>query len=347
MNQPAIHESTSLRKTLGWTLVGLGALAVANAIRKQMNKYPLEGKVVFITGGSRGLGLVMARQLAAKGARLAICARTAEQVERARQDLQQRGAEVLAFTLDVTQRDEVHRRVQEVITHYGQLDVLINNAGVMIVGPQEAMNMEDFDWAMNTHFWAPLHSMQAVIPHFRERGEGRIVNIASIGGKIAFPHLLPYTASKFALVGLSEGMHAELKKYNIHVTTVSPNLTRTGSPRNVTVKGDAEAEYAWFKISDSAPWLAQEVESAAADILEALEYGKSEVVLTATGKAAALLQGVMPGWVSDALVLVDRFLPENIEGGSMGRKGHDSESARSQGPIAALTDKAAMENNEL
>src|SRR5207302_995684 len=144
--------------------------------------------------------------------------------------------------------------VDEVLDRFGRLHVLINNAGVIQVGPMEEMTLADYEDTMQTHFWAPLFTTLSVLPALRRQGEGRIVNISSIGGKIAVPHLLPYSASKFALTGFSEGLRAELLKDGIYVTTVCPGLMRTGSPRNADFKGQHRAEYAWFSISDSLPF---------------------------------------------------------------------------------------------
>ena len=174
------------------------------------------------------------------------------------------------------------------------------------------------------------------------------MNGTSIGGKIAVPHLLPYTASKFALVGLSEGMNAELKKDNILVTTVVPNLMRTGSPRNVTVKGDHEAEYAWFKLADSSPILSQSAETAAAEIIHALEQGASEAILSATAKVATILQGFAPGWMNVIMGLANKLLlPGSVPGGDVSKKGYESESKLSQGPMGSKSDREAVKNNEI
>lgn len=335
-----------LKTALGWAATGVGVFLVANAVFKQLSRLNLNGKVVLITGGSRGFGLVLARQLAARGAKLAISARSADDLELARQDLDARGAEVIAMTVDVTENEEVKAMVRDVIQHYGRLDVLVNNAGIIQVGPQHLMTIEDYQLAMQTNFWAQLYAMLAVIPYFISRGQGRIVNITSIGGKIALPHLLPYTASKFASVGLSEGMHAELKKYNIVVTTVIPNLMRTGSPLHADIKGDYQKEYAWFKHADSNPVLSMNPEVSAERIIRALEYGESEVTLSLNGKIATLIKALAPGWVNFMMAAANRLLPEAATG-SDSVKGWAAESSLSQGPISSLSDRAASRNNEL
>ena len=127
--------------------------------------------------------------------------------------------------------DEIHARRCK--AHFGQIDVLINNAGVIQTGPLENMIIEDFENAMKIHFWAPLYTMLSVIPDMKARRVGRIVNIASVGGKVSVPHIVPYSASKFALVGLSSGFRHEMKKYGIKVTTINPGLTRSGSNFNI------------------------------------------------------------------------------------------------------------------
>lgn len=340
------NEKSSLQEIAKWAAIGAGAFLIANTIYKTLNRFDLKGKVVLITGGSRGLGLVLARQLAAKGARLAICARTPEQLGQAHIELESTGAEVISMTVDVTDQRQVQAMIIDILEHYGRLDVLINNAGMTQVGPQENMGVNEYEEAMKANFWSALYTMLAVIPYFKEQGSGRIVNITSIGGKIAVPHLLPYTASKFALVGLSEGMHAELKKDNILVTTVVPNLMRTGSPRNITVKGDHEAEYAWFKITDSSPLLSQSAETAAAEIIEAIEQGTSEAILSATAKAATILQGFAPGWMNILMTLANKLLPEAIAGATS-KKGYESESEISMGALGKPSDVAAMKNNEM
>ena len=346
MNTAGHHED-AYRKMAGWMAAGAGVVLAASSIYKLLTRFRVDGKVVLVTGGSRGLGLELSRQLAAKGAKLAICARTESQLERARAELAARGAEVIAVSADITNRSEVNKLVRDVVKKFGQIDVLINNAGVIQVGPQEEMKVKDYEEAMDTNFWAALYGMHAVLPHFIRQGGGRIVNITSIGGKIAIPHLLPYTASKFALVGLSEGMHAELKKKNIHVTTIVPNLMRTGSPRNVTVKGDHESEYAWFKISDSSPLLSQSVKVAARNIIRAMEYGEAEAVLSLSAKAAILLKGLAPGWVSVLTSMANHFLPETVPSGNIRRKGFQAESPKSRGLVSSLSDRAAIKNNEV
>jgi short-subunit dehydrogenase len=224
---------------------------------------------------------------------------------------------------------------------------LINNAGTIEVGPMDVMTIEDYEKAMQTHFWGPLYAVLAVLPEMQRRNEGRIVNISSIGGKISVPHLLPYSASKFALVGLSEGLRAELRKDGIRVTTVCPGLMRTGSPRNATFKGQHEAEYAWFKISDSLPLTSINGRRAARQVVNAARHGDAEVVLTIQAKAAVLFHGIFPGLTADLLGLVNQLLPKAGGIGTAREKGRESESSLTRSWLTALTDRAAQENNQV
>ena len=326
---------------------GAAGLCAARAVFRKATEYKLRGRVVLITGGSRGLGLVMARELARQGAHIAICARDAEELNRARDELEARGANVLAVPCDITDRRLVEEMVRIVREYFGQIDVLINNAGVIEVGPMEVMTVEDYEEAMKTHFWGPLYAVLSVLPDMRRRGAGRIVNIASIGGKISVPHLLPYSASKFALVGFSEGLRAELQKDGVVVTTVCPGLMRTGSPVNATFKGQHRAEYAWFTISDSLPATSMAAERAARQIIRACKRGDAEVVLSIQAKVAALFHGVFPGVTADMLGLINRLLPGPGGIGEARARGYESQSDLAPSLWTALSDKAAAQNNEI
>src|SRR5256885_14089745 len=169
------------RGALMLAAAGGGTLRAARALYRRWLEYDLEGKTVLITGGSRGLGLVLAREFAAEGANVAVCARDPAELERARRDLEGRGARAFAFPCDVTDRAQVKELVEVVTRHFGGVDVLVNNAGTIQVGPVEVMTLEDFTQAMSVHFWRPLYTTLCVLPQMRERRDGRIDNISSIG----------------------------------------------------------------------------------------------------------------------------------------------------------------------
>lgn len=336
------------RPRLDWKT--LGAIAVAGAwLGRQLTRphYDLRHKVVLLTGGSRGLGLELARVFAGRGARLALLARDEEELTRARDELSSAGTEVETFECDIRFQDQVQRTVREVIDRFGRVDVLVNNAGIIQIGPEETMRVSDYQEAMDTHFFGPLFLVQTVLPEMRRRREGRIVNISSVGGKVPTPHLLPYVASKFALVGWSEGLHAEVRQDGIVVTTVCPGLMRTGSPRHVAVKGRHQLEYAWFKVLDSLPYLSMSARSAARAIVRGCELGKAELILTGRARTGARLQGLAPGLVSELLSIGARLLPRPRSAEDFQRwSGAESESAVTQSFVTGLTERAEVENNE-
>jgi NAD(P)-dependent dehydrogenase (short-subunit alcohol dehydrogenase family) len=334
-------------RTLGWLAAGVGAAVAVRAAVRWQRRIDLRGRSVLVTGGSRGLGLVLAREFARRGARVAVCARDGDELDRARDDLRRRGADVLAVSCDLTDRRQVFELVRRVRDHYGQVDVLVNNAGVIQVGPAELMTLEDYEEAMRTHFWAPLYTTLAVLPDMRRRREGRIVNVSSIGGIVSVPHLVPYNASKFALRGLSEGLRAELLKDGIYLTTVCPGLMRTGSPPNAFFKGQHQLEYAWFSIGDALPLLTISAEHAARQIVRACVYGKSEVLLTLPAQVAARFHGLCPGLTADLLGLVNQVLPGPGGIGTARVRGRESTSALSPSWATTLSDRASLRNNEL
>jgi NAD(P)-dependent dehydrogenase (short-subunit alcohol dehydrogenase family) len=329
-------------------LLGGVGLAAAYALTRRPARYDLRDRTALITGGSRGLGLVLARELAKAGARVAICGRDAATLDRARGDLEGRGARVVAVPCDVSVRREVDALVDHVRDRLGPVDVLINNAGTISVGPLETMTVEDFEQAMAINFWGPLHATLAVVPEMRQRGEGRIANIASIGGKIGVPHLVPYSASKFALVGLSEGLRAELARDGIRVMTICPGLMRTGSPRHALFKGRHRAEYAWFSISDALPLLSMDAERAARQIVEAVRRGEVERVLSVPARVAVAARSLFPGLTAGVLAGVNRLLPDgDPAAGQVARKGEASASILAPSVLTLLNDRAARRNNQL
>lgn len=329
--------------------IGAGAIGILGARRLARNARQIDfkGRVVVITGGSRGLGLVIARRLASEGARVCLLARNEEELARAAEHFPP-DAEVMTVRCDIRRRADVRAAVDAIIERWSVIEVLINNAGVIQVGPLEHMTANDFENAMATHFWGPLHLMFEIVPAMRRRGFGRIVNISSIGGRIAVPHLAPYCASKFALAGLSDAVRTELDQYGIRVTTVAPGLMRTGSPVNANVKGQHEAEYAWFAISDSLPGLTVSAENAALQIIEACRCGDPELTITFPAKLAIVANHIAPGAIARAMMVANRFLPgPNGVNGDRGKRGSESTSKWAPSAATVLTDKAAVVNNEV
>jgi short-subunit dehydrogenase len=210
------------------------------------------------------------------------------------------------------------------------------------------MTYGDYQHAMNVHFWGALHCTEAVLPHMRRRRRGRIINIASIGGLIAVPHLAPYSASKFALVGYSDAVRAEVAKDGIRVTTVCPGLMRTGSAINALMKGRHEAEFAWFGALSSLPLISIAAPRAARKILEAGRRGIPHLTITPQARFASILDRLMPNTFGRLVAVANRMLP-----GPSGARGYESLPGRVSRPgalpriVTALGDRAARRNNEL
>jgi NAD(P)-dependent dehydrogenase (short-subunit alcohol dehydrogenase family) len=335
-------------KSIISVLAGFAAAAGAvHLFLRNSRRMELQGKVVLITGGSRGLGLVLARSFVKRGAQVAICARDESDLHKVRQEFAESGYPLLTVVCDIGVQSEVEALIGTVEKELGGVDILVNNAGTILVGPAENQSTHTFKEAMRTNFWGPYYAITAAVDQMKQRGSGRIINITSIGGKIAFPHLLPYTTSKFALVGYSEGLRAELARHNIFVTTVCPGLMRTGSPRNADFSGQSAKEYAWFAISDSLPIASISAQSAARKIIDACIHGEAEVHLGITAKIGAVVQGCAPGATAELLSVINRYMPESLPGLPPPQKGWQSQSPISESFLTKLTKDAEIANNEV
>ncbi len=321
----------------GMAIAGVGAGVAGWALwRRWHREISVQGKVAVITGGSRGLGFAMACELASAGARLVICARDQDELDWARRELEQLGATVLAVVCDVSNADDVQSMIDRAIAHFGTIDILINNAGVIMVGPLESQTLVDFQEAMDVMFWGQVYPTLAVLPHMLRRGAGYIANITSLGGKVSMPHLLPYGCAKAAAVAFSEGLRAELAKDGIKITTVVPGLMRTGSHVNAYFKGQHRAEYRWFALGATNPLVAMNGRRAARRIVQAIRRGQAEIILSPQAKLLTMFHGLLPGVTSDLLGLVNRMLPSNGGIGQSRRTGKESETRLTQSWITKL-----------
>jgi NAD(P)-dependent dehydrogenase (short-subunit alcohol dehydrogenase family) len=326
-----------------------GAVSAAWFVRRLASAADLRGAVALVTGGSRGLGLVLCRELARRGARIVLCARDGEELTRARKDLESRGAEVLAVACDVRIPAGAERLVADAVARFGGLDVLVNNAGIIQVGPYQSMSLNDFQKAMAVNFWGTVHVTFAALPHLRSSPVRRIVNITSIGGAVAIPHLLPYSCAKFAMRGFSEGLGAELARDRIRVTTVLPWLMRTGSFRNALFKGKREEELAWFALGATMPFLSLQAERAGRRIVDACERGEAFVSLGFQAKAVRIAHSIAPGLTTRVLGFVNSLLPEPGGAGpeDPAEPGWQHRSPVNEPRIREAGDRAARDNNEL
>jgi acetoacetyl-CoA reductase len=214
-------------------VTGTAAAFIGGRLARSRHAIDFAGRSVVITGGSRGLGLVIARQLAAEGARLCLLARDAGELIRARDELDSLGADVMIVRCDIRRRADVRACVDQILDRWTAVDVLINNAGVIQVGPLEHMTEEDFENAMATHFWGPLHLMLELIPSMRRRGFGRIVNIGSINGQAGQYGQVNYAAAKSGIHGFTKALAQEGAAKGITVNAIAPGYIDTDMVRAV------------------------------------------------------------------------------------------------------------------
>ncbi|HWO94148.1 MAG TPA: SDR family oxidoreductase [Dehalococcoidia bacterium] len=335
---------------IGVTSLGLlvGGGIVGREVIRRRRAMDLSGKVVLVTGSSRGLGFVLAQEFARRGSSLVMCARNESVLREAQREVESLGAEVLAEPCDVGNPAQVEKLVAAAVDRFGRIDVVVNNAGVITMSPFEMLDRADFEEAMDSMFWGVYNTTSAVLPEMRRRKEGTIVNITSIGGKVAAPHLLPYTSAKSAAVGFSEGLHAEVARDGVRVVTVVPGFMRTGSHVNARFKGKHRWEYAWFSLLATLPLTSTDAQRAARRIVMATRLGETEVIVTPQAQLAARLHGAMPGLVVDIASAVGRLLP-STEGNDITKQpalGKESETPVSASFLTSLGRRAAERFNQ-
>jgi len=333
-------------------VLGAGALTglafAAARLARQRRREDFRDRSVLITGASRGLGLELARRLGREGARLSLVARDHQALDRAVSELRDLGLDARGYPCDLTKHNQVQELVRSVVADRGCLDVVINNAGIVQVAPFENQDLDDFRDSLDIHAWAPLYLVREALPELRKRGGGRIVNISSIGGVVAVPHLLPYCVGKFALTALSDGLRGELAKDRIRVTTVAPGLMRTGSHLNAFFKGKYRREFAWFSISDAFPLFSTSSDRAARRIVEACRYSEPRLILTLPAKLLFLTSALWPGLFALGSRIANRLLPGPVPAQENRLKtGAQSRSPLAPSVLTSLADRAARRNNEL
>jgi short-subunit dehydrogenase len=307
----------------------------------------LRGQTVLITGSSRGLGLALAEEFARERCKLVLCSRKEHALSRARQRIERLGAEVCAVPCDVSRPEQVEHLIRVAHQQFGKINILVNNAGIISVAPLLSQSRDDFREAMDIIFWGMVHPTLAVLPEMIDRREGRIVNITSVGGRVSVPHLLPYNCAKFASVGFSEGLHAEVKRFGIDVLTVVPGLMRTGSHVNARFKGNHAAEYRWFSAGATSPLLSMSAQRAAESIVEAMRTGRPELTLGWQARALTGVHQISPGLVADALALINRVLPKATSDVLASKTGREIESSLKPSRLPRLGRRAAQRYNQL
>lgn len=326
-----------------WLGLGLGLL-----MRARRNRGQLQGHTALVTGGTRGLGLQLVRELSSRGATVAFCARHADEVERAERLLRQEGhTYVRGYVADVAHPDGPASLASAVARDFGPITILVNNAGIIQVAPFVDSQESSFHDCLDLFVYGPLRLSREVLPDMMAFAQGTIVNIASVGGQIPAPHLVPYNAGKAALTALSEGMSVELDRYGVNVLTVKPSLMRTGSHRNALFGGRSNQEYAWFSKAAIHPALAVSTQSAAEQIVDAVVEGRRTLAVGWEAKLGPLFHTLMPELSHRLTSAVEKWLP------SAGAAPHPLEmgeivAADSDplGPLMGRLEKTAIERHQ-
>jgi NADP-dependent 3-hydroxy acid dehydrogenase YdfG len=206
----------------------------------------IEGKVVVITGASSGLGEATARHLSAEGAKVVLGARRADRIQKLAGELASNGGQAIAFTTDVTQVDQVKRLVDGGVKAFGRVDVMLNNAGLMPHSPLERLKIDDWNRTIDVNIKGVLYGIAAALPYFKEQKSGHFINVSSVAGHKIRPGGAVYSATKTAVIILSEGLRQEVKPYNIRTTVISPGAVESELVDSITepdVKKGMQAFY--------------------------------------------------------------------------------------------------------
>lgn len=177
-----------------------------------------------VTGASQGIGKATALLFARQGYNIVLAARQSDRLESVAREVRELGREAVAIPTDVRDLQQVNNLAQKAIAHFGNVDVLVNNAGIFALGSVEEFLLSDWQQVIDTNLWGYIHTIEALLPHFLERGKGTIVNVSSIGGIVPIPYQTPYTTSKYAITGLTKALQSELSPKGIQVCGIYPNF---------------------------------------------------------------------------------------------------------------------------
>jgi NADP-dependent 3-hydroxy acid dehydrogenase YdfG len=185
------------------------------------------GKVVVITGASSGLGAATARRLANEGAIVVLAARRRDRIEALAQELSTSEYRIMAIETDVSNKDQVKALVDKAVETHGRIDVILNNAGLMPLSPIERLKVDEWDRMIDVNIKGVLYGIAAALPHMQRQKSGQIINVSSVAGHKILSSGAVYSATKFAVRALSEGLRQEVKSHNIRVTVISPGAVAT------------------------------------------------------------------------------------------------------------------------
>ena len=251
----------------------------------------------FITGASQGIGKATALLFAKNGYDLIITARTKDRLEAVAEEIRALDRQVLAVSSDTSDRVAIESLIAQGIERFGQIDVLINNAGVCMSAPMSETTIEDWERIINVNLWGYIYTIKALLPHFIDRQQGNIINVGSFGGKVPLPKMTAYCTSKFAITGLTETLRLELEPQGIHVSGVHPSVTNSDFMERAVFKDrdPKEKENRRNSMAQmlSSP-LSSEPEDVAKAIWNAVKHPQAEVVV-GSAKVPAFLNRLFPG----------------------------------------------------
>jgi NADP-dependent 3-hydroxy acid dehydrogenase YdfG len=194
----------------------------------------IKGKVVIITGASSGMGEAAAKHLSGLGATVVLGARRGDRIEKLAKEIHANGGNALAVTVDVTQREQVKGLVEKAIGQFGRVDVILNNAGIMPLSTMDSLHVDEWDKMIDVNIKGVLNGIAAVLPYMKEQKSGQIINTSSVAGHKVFNGSAVYSATKYAVRALTEGLRMEVKAYDIRTTIVCPGAVKTELLEHIT-----------------------------------------------------------------------------------------------------------------
>lgn len=271
----------------------------------------LSNRVAAVTGAASGIGRATALELVGRGARVAISDVDEQRLRETEAEIEQRGGEVHASVVDVADREAVHAWADEVHEHFGQVHLIVNNAGVSLSASVGEMDYEDFEWLMDINFWGVVYGTKAFLPYLRRAEAGHVVNISSIFGIVASPTQSAYNAAKFAVKGFTESLRGELAldDGSVQATVVHPGGVKTEIVRNSRIGGtgplDRSPEELVREFEEELARLSPE--EAAEIIVDGIQADKRRIMVGADAKLLDVLERLMPASYPEKLAKVMEY----------------------------------------
>lgn len=258
----------------------------------------LQDRVAVITGAGSGIGRALALQLSAAGCKLALSDINEAAVQQVAAQLEEAGCPVIADRLDVADKDAFYAYAEKVQAHYGQVNLVINNAGVALGASVEETSYEDFEWLMGINFWGVVYGTKAFLPLLKQAGEGHIVNISSVFGLISVPTQSAYNAAKFAVRGFTEAlrMELEIEGASVSCTSVHPGGIKTNIAQSARLKGDIN-KFTGIKgdpRADFEKMFRTTAEDAASTIIKGIRNNKRRVLIGGDAVMIDSMQRLLP-----------------------------------------------------